>query len=105
MKHSLWIFALAALAVSFGFMLKPAPTAAQPQINWVSIEEAAKLAQQDGKKILIDVYTDWCGWCKKMDKATYANAEVANYINANFHAVKFNAEQREEVVLKGKTFK
>lgn len=75
------------------------------EINWIDIETAEKLAKKDGKKILVDVYTDWCGWCKKMDKATYENAEVVDYINKNYHAVKFNAEQREDVVVKGRTFK
>ena len=80
-------------------------TAPQESVNWISIEEAAALAQKDGKKILVDVYTDWCGWCKRMDKATYQNTEVVAYLNENFHAVKFNAEQKEDVVLRGRTFK
>ncbi|MDX2283084.1 MAG: thioredoxin family protein [Bacteroidia bacterium] len=74
-------------------------------IRWVSIEEAASLSAQDGKKILVDLYTDWCGWCKKMDKDTYAQERVAKYINTHYHAVKFNAEQHAEVMLGGTTFK
>ena len=87
-------------------------TTSQPQkevvtekINWISIEDAIAAADKDGKKILVDFYTDWCGWCKKMDKDTYTNAEIIKYLNKNYHAVKFNAEQKGEITLKGRTFK
>lgn len=80
-------------------------SAPSAEIQWVSIEEAAALAQQDGKKILVDVYTDWCGWCKRMDKTTYQDAKIAEYINQNYHAVKFNAEQKGDITVGGVTYK
>lgn len=89
-----------------GFVIAPpTPAPTNETVNWVSIEEAAAMAQEDGKKILIDMYTDWCGWCKRMDKDTYEKANVAAYINENYHAVKFNAEQKEEVTVNGVTYK
>ena len=80
---------------------------AQEKIQWMSIEEAyaLTLSEENPKKIFIDVYTDWCGWCKRMDKATFQNAEVAAYMNANYYNVKFDAEQRESVVILDNTFK
>jgi len=82
-------------------------TMAQEKIQWMSIEEAyaLTLSEENPKKIFIDVYTDWCGWCKRMDKATFQNAEVAAYMNANYYNVKFDAEQRESVVILDNTFK
>ncbi|WP_010517575.1 thioredoxin family protein [Croceivirga radicis] len=76
-------------------------------INWISFEEAVNLTQKEGntKKVFIDVYTDWCGWCKKMDKDTFQNPEVAAYMQANFYMVKFNAEGKEPIEYEGKTFK
>lgn len=76
-------------------------------INWISFEEAVSLTQKEGntKKVFIDVYTDWCGWCKKMDKDTFQNPEVATYMQANFYMVKFNAEGKEPIEYEGKTFK
>lgn len=75
------------------------------QIKWYTFEEALKLNQQEPKKIMVDVYTDWCSWCKVMDKNTFSNDIVSKYINENFYAVKFNAEQKEDVVIGDKTFK
>ncbi len=74
-------------------------------VNWLTWEEAIDLSEKEQKKIFVDVYTDWCGWCKKMDKATFQHPEVAKYLNDNFYAVKFNAEQREDIQLKDKVYK
>nr|WP_299346673.1 DUF255 domain-containing protein [Allomuricauda sp.] len=76
-------------------------------VQWISWEEAVELAQTDAnpKKIFVDVYTDWCGWCKKMDKDTFQNAEVAAYMKANFYMVKMDAEGKESIDYQGKTFK
>lgn len=78
---------------------------ASTAIKWMTIEEAFEATQEEPKKIFIDVYTDWCGWCKKMDKDTFGDPEIAQYMNENFYAVKFNAEQSEDVVLGEQTFK
>ena len=74
-------------------------------INWITIQEAEKLSKKHPRKIVIDVYTDWCGWCKKMDKSTFSDKETAAYVNKNFYAVKFDAETKEEIVLNGKTYR
>ena len=73
------------------------PVFSQSKINWISFEQAMALAKQDGKPVLVDVYTDWCGWCKRLDATTYQDSAVVTYINANFHAVKFNAEGSEKI--------
>lgn len=81
------------------------PVISQTPVKWHSIEEAFELNKKQPKKIMIDVYTDWCTWCKVMDTMTFRNQVIADYINMNFYAVKFNAEQKEDVVLNGKTYK
>lgn len=73
-------------------------------INWVSFETAVELAKKDNKNIFIDFYTDWCGWCKVMDKNTFANPIIAALMNQYFHAVKFNAESKEPIEYNGKTY-
>ncbi len=77
------------------------------EVEWLSWNEAAQLAKTDKtpKKIFIDVYTDWCGWCKKMDKDTFQNAKVAAYMSKNFYMVKLDGEGKEPIEFKGKTYK
>ena len=53
-------------------------------VKWRTITEAQELNKKQPKPFLVDIYTDWCGWCKHMMKTTYSNAGIANYINSNF---------------------
>ena len=77
----------------------------QTTVKWYTIQEAFTLTKTEPKKIIIDVYTDWCSWCKVMDKNTYENQIIAAYLNDKFYPVKFNAEQKEDVVVNGTTYK
>ena len=78
---------------------------AQEKVKWYTIEEALALNKKEPRKIIIDVYTDWCGWCKKLDRDTYSNATIAQYMNEKYYPVKFNAEQKEDVIIKNDTFR
>ncbi|MDR0713559.1 MAG: DUF255 domain-containing protein [Bacteroidales bacterium] len=75
------------------------------KVKWYSIEEAVQLNAKTPKKFLIDIYTDWCGWCKKMDAETFNYPEIAQYINAHYYPVKFNAESSADVNFSGKVYK
>jgi thioredoxin-related protein len=70
----------------------------------MSLEEAVELQKKAPKKIMMDVYTNWCGPCKMLDRNTFHNKDVAKYVNDNYYAVKFNAEGNEIVDFDGKTF-
>ena len=80
------------------------PSAA-PVIKWLTIEEALEKSKTEKRKILVDVYTDWCGWCKHMDSTTYLDPTVVNYINEKYYAVKFNAEQTADIQYKNTVYK
>lgn len=73
-------------------------------IKWISFEEALTLNKKKPKMIFIDFYTDWCGWCKKMDKETFTDKEIVSYMNKKYYAVKFNAEQSEAIIFKDQQF-
>jgi thioredoxin-related protein len=73
-------------------------------VNWLTLKEAQEKNKTLQKPILLDVYTDWCGWCKHMMKTTYSNQGLAAYINANFYPVKFNAETKDTIEYAGKTY-
>lgn len=74
------------------------------EIKWVTIEEAVALQKKEPRKIMMDVYTNWCGPCKMLDKNTFHNKDVVEYVNKNYYAVKFNAEGNDTVTFNGNTF-
>jgi len=75
------------------------------KLDWMSFEAAVEAIEKQPKKVFIDVYTDWCGWCKKMDANTFSDPRVAKVLQDNFYNVKFNAEQRESIDFGDYTFK
>jgi len=74
-------------------------------IRWFTLEEALEAQQTNKKKILIDIYTDWCHWCKAMDQKTFTDTTLISLINTHFYPVKFNGESKEEIEFQGKQFK
>ena len=88
---ALYIF-IFVLTGSFQVLAQPAE-----KVKWYTLDEALKLNATAPRKILMDVYTDWCGWCKKMDAETFNHPVIARYINKNFYPVKFDAESSAPV--------
>ncbi|MBK6996034.1 MAG: DUF255 domain-containing protein [Lewinellaceae bacterium] len=99
-KIALSALVLAAIAFSTQSFQAPNP---EP-FKWYTWEEAVALNKTKPKKIVVDVFTNWCGWCKKMDKGAFSDPAVAAYIAANFYPVKLNAEQREEINFNNEEF-
>jgi thioredoxin-related protein len=96
-KYFFFSIALPAMLLSFNPIKKE-------KIKWLSLTELAEAYNKNPRPIIIDVYTNWCGWCKVMDKETYGNDKVAEYINENYYAVKFNAESKDSVEFAGKKY-
>ena len=90
------------VVLSFSFS---SVSAQSSKVKWLSWEEAIEKSKIQKKKIFVDIYTDWCGWCKKMDAATFQQPDIAKYLNDNYYAVKFDAEQRESIELNGQLYK
>ena len=99
-KYIIKILTLAVMA--FIFHLSPFSSAIA-QVKWHTIEEAST-AKIGTKLYMVDFYTDWCGYCKKMDRETFSDATVAKILNRYFYPVKFNAESTKSFSWFGKTF-
>lgn len=78
---------------------------AQDKIQWLTWEEMQVLQERESRKVIVDVYTEWCSWCKRMDKNTFENIDIARYINDNYYAVKFDAEYKKPIEYKGAEYK
>ena len=88
-----------------GVLMSFSPTRPEGPVNWLTFEQALEKSKKEKRPIFIDVYTDWCGWCKVMDKNTFSDPVVAKLLNDKFYAVKFNGEQKDDVQFDGRTFK
>lgn len=99
MKFTITSIIFSILMLAFGHTL-----AAQEGVKWYSFEEALEMNKKKPKKLFVDLYTDWCGWCKKMDKETFTDPVIAQFLNENFYPIKFDAESAEPVVVNGTEF-
>jgi thioredoxin-related protein len=80
-----------------------APAAgAQGRVVWMGWDEGLREARRTNRPVLVDVYTDWCGWCKRMDRDVYARADVRDYLANRFVVVKLNAEAQDGLQYDGK---
>ena len=83
---------------------KATPKADSPKaatIGWVSFDEGLKRAEAEKKNLLVDLTASWCGWCKKMEKETFADSSVINTINANYIPVKIWGDSDKLLDIKG----
>lgn len=82
---------------------KPGEVPGAEKLQWLSFDAAVAKAQKENKHLIVDVYTNWCGWCKVMDRQTYGNAEVAAYLTENFALAKVNGESASKLTWNGKS--
>jgi thioredoxin-related protein len=98
------VFAIVAF-IALSFVIHPVAQPAAAGIKWMNWKEMQEAQKKEHRKVFIDVYTGWCGWCKRMDASTFTNPVIVNYVNDNFYAVKFDAETREDINFKGRDYK
>ena len=91
---------IAALLLALVAALAAAPAAAAG-VNWRGWNDGLSAAASSGRPVIVDVYTDWCGWCKRMDRDVYARSDVGAYLNSHFVMVRLNAESNERLSYHG----
>ncbi len=69
------------------------------KIQWMTLEQAFAATQKEPRKIMVDIYTGWCGWCKVMDQRTFTNEKVADFVSEKFYAVKLDAEIKDTITI------
>lgn len=105
MKKYFSLLALLSLSLPLFTAFQKSESTPPGSMKWYTWEEAALLQKKNPKKIFVDVYTEWCGWCKRMDRSTFSDEAVAKYLSENFYPVKLDAEQKEDIQFNGETFK
>lgn len=74
------------------------------KINWMTVEEVQEKMKTEPRKVYVDIYTDWCHWCKVMDKKTFASKDVIEYMNANYYCIHLNAESKNIITFNDKKY-
>ncbi len=100
------LFAVALLMMSPVVMAerKKAPSPTEAHIVWLTMDELQVKMKEKPKRVYMDMYTDWCGWCKKMEATTFSNPDVIKYMNENFYCVRFNCERKDTFRFMGKEY-
>ncbi|MCL2028365.1 MAG: DUF255 domain-containing protein [Bacteroidales bacterium] len=101
---------LLVLISAFATSVFSQPTSQIRPIQWFSFEDALMYNSERAafglptKKLFVDVYTDWCGWCKRMDATTFSHPVIAELLNSDWIPVKLNAERTDTVIINEQTF-
>lgn len=98
---------LGGLALMSNYFISHADTPSRsisPTKTWYSIQEVAELQKENPKKVVVDIYTDWCRWCKVMDETTFADPTLMTALQKDFYLVKLNAETTTPIEFKDKTY-
>lgn len=107
MKQQIFSWTLPLFAIAFLTTAMIVPDTST-EVRWYTMEEVAAIKAKnpkDTKMVFVDVYTDWCGWCKRMDATTFKDPSVMEVLSDKYYPVKFNAEQKSDITLGEKTYK
>jgi len=70
-------------------------------LKWYSIGEAQELSELTNKDLLIFAVTEWCVYCKAMDRKAFKNSQIVTKINDHFYPVRIDIESDEAIIFNG----
>ena len=101
MKKFLFLAGLLVLTLSVNAQVAATTS---PKVEWLTWEQAVAKMEKEPRKIMVDVYTDWCGWCKRMDATTMTDPTIIQILNEKYYAVKMDGEYKKDILFKGRTY-
>jgi len=93
------------IVISITFVACAKTGSGERSFELFTMAKAQKMAEAEQKKIIVDVYTDWCTWCKKLEREVYTDARIGDVVNEYFYVVRINAESEEEIIFNGRKIK
>ena len=67
-------------------------------VNWYAWnDKTLALAKQQDKPIFLSIGYSSCHWCHVMERESFLDQEIANFLNANFICIKVDREERPDV--------
>ncbi len=71
------------------------------ELKWkTNLSQALKTAKAEDKLVLVDFYTDWCGWCKRLEAECYTDEDIIALVQKHFVPVKVDGDKHEDIVRK-----
>ena len=87
------------MLVAFALLASLAQQVAANEIPWsTDIEGSLQQAASTGQPVLLEFTADWCMYCKRMEKTTFVDPRVVNFVNQNYVAVRIDADEHKQLV-------
>lgn len=99
--YLMWVLIFGVISVAWKMRDEPARPSA---IQWLSFENAHAKTIKEKKLMMVDVYTDWCKWCKVMDEQTFSHPDIVAFARKNMVMAKMNAESDAKVRFRNKEY-
>ena len=93
------------LLLSFSTFILSAQESASRAIKWIEMEEAVNKNYSEPRKLFVYIYSDNCGWCKRMNDISFSDTVISNYINNHFYPVRLNSSISRNVTIGNRTFR